>query len=138
MARRRFSYPLSLAIVVATLIALTGGWIAWWNYRSGVDNVRALAASLFDQISREAGNETTAFVMRAPPAAETLAGLARADGSPPTQLELSHRFEALLRANPSFAWVSYGDARGAFTGVHRIDGVIANPSAGRSSQTSSL
>src|SRR5450432_3927688 len=119
MARRRFSYPLSLAVVVATLIAITGGWIAWWNYRSGVDNVRALAASLFDQISREAGNETTAFVMRAPPAAEALAGLARADASPPTQLELSHRFEALLRANPSFAWVSYGDSSGTYTGVYR-------------------
>ena len=96
MGRRRFSYPLSLAVVVATLIAITGGWIAWWNYRSGVDNVRSLAATLFDQVSREAAGETTAFVLRAPPAAEALAGL-----GPATQPELAHRFEAVLRANPS-------------------------------------
>ncbi|CAN5557039.1 adenylate/guanylate cyclase domain-containing protein [soil metagenome] len=117
---RRFSYPLGLAVVVATLIAVTGGWIAWWNYRSGLENVRALAASLFDQISREAANETTAFVMRAPPAAEALARLASSDVTPLTQLELSHRFEALLRANPSFAWVSYGDSSGTYTGVNRL------------------
>ena len=65
MARRRFSYPLSLAVVVATLIAVTGGWIAWWNYRAGVKNVGTLAASLFDQISREAAGETTSFLLRA-------------------------------------------------------------------------
>ncbi|MEO8843445.1 MAG: hypothetical protein ABI591_09260 [Kofleriaceae bacterium] len=44
MARVRFSYPLSLAVVVATLIAITGGWIAWSNYRSGVDWRRSGAA----------------------------------------------------------------------------------------------
>ena len=43
MARRLFSYPVGLAVVVAALIATTGGFIAWWNYRTGVDNVRQLA-----------------------------------------------------------------------------------------------
>ena len=123
MARRRFSYPLSLAVVVATLIALTGGWIAWWNYRSGVDNVRELAASLFAGISREAAGETAAFVMRAPPAAEALANLGRADTDETTQQELAKRFEAVLRANPTFTWVSYAHWDGRFTGVYR-------PSAG--------
>ena len=128
MGRRRFSYPLSLAVVVATLIAVTGGWIAWWNYRSGVENVRALAQGLFDQISREADNETSAFVMRAPPAAAALAGLVRPDE---TQLELSHQCEAILRANPSFAWVSYADNTGTFTGVYRptAGGIKVNLSA---------
>ncbi len=116
MGRRRFSYPLSLAVVVATLIAITGGWIAWWNYRSGVENVRALAQGLFDQVSREADNETSAFVMRAPPAAAALASLVRPAAS---QLELAHQCEAILRANPSFAWVSYADTAGTFTGVYR-------------------
>ena len=49
-ARRLVSYPLSLALVVATLVTLTGGWIAWWNYRSGLANTRSLAFDLFGQL----------------------------------------------------------------------------------------
>ncbi len=118
MARRRFSYPISLAVVVATLIAATGGWIAWWNYRSGVDNVRSLAAALFDQISREAAGETTSFLMRAPPAGETLARLE--DASTPE--DKASRYLAVLVANPSFTWVSHGASDGTFVGVVRHAG----------------
>ena len=121
MARRRlFSYPLSLALVVAGLVSITGGWIAWWNYRAGLENTRALAGTLFDRIAQETADATAAFLGQAPPAAATLANLPDA-----TTDELAHRFLAVLGANPGFAWVSYGDARGGFTGVHRIDGKIA-------------
>ncbi len=119
MARRRFSYPLSLSVVVAVLIALTGGWIAWWNYRSGVRNVRDLAATMFDQISREAAGETTAFLMRAPPAAEALVGLGKGDDASITDVQIAMRYESVLRANPSFTWVSYADKAGKFIGVYR-------------------
>ena len=122
--RRRFSYPISLAVVVATLIAATGGWIAWWNYRSGVDNVRSLAAAMFDQISREAVGETTSFLLRAPPAGETLARIGSAPGASTTPEELAVRFEAVLRANPSFTWVSMGRDDGTFVGVVRTAGTI--------------
>ena len=62
MARRTFSYPLSLAVVVALLIMLTGGFIAWWNYRTGVTNVRQLAGRMFDQIARETVVQAEAFL----------------------------------------------------------------------------
>jgi len=119
MARRRFSYPISLAVVVATLIAITGGWIAWWNYRAGVKNVGTLATSLFDQISREAAGETLSFLMRAPPAGDALVGIAKHDSEATTEEDRARRFEAVLRANPSFTWVSYAQADGTFTGVYR-------------------
>lgn len=121
-ARRLFSYPLSLAVVVAALIAFTGGWIAWWNYRAGLANIRSLATGLFDQVARQAATGTEAFLLRAPPAAETLAGLAALDGpdGPEVGTEaLARRFVAVLRANAGFSWVSYSDEVGTFTGALR-------------------
>ncbi len=121
MSRRRlFSYPLSLALVVAGLVSITGGWIAWWNYRASLANTRELAGMLFDQVAHQTAEATAAFLDQAPPAAQTLGNFPDAPSD-----ELARRFLAVLRANPGFAWVSYGDAHGAFTGVHRIDGVIA-------------
>jgi adenylate cyclase len=118
-ARRLFSYPLSLAVVVAALIAFTGGWIAWWNYRAGLANIRSLAAGLFDQVARQAAGGTEAFLLRAPPAAVTLAGLAAHDGPEVGAEALARRFVAVLRANAGFSWVSYSDEAGAFTGAFR-------------------
>src|SRR4051812_31617288 len=70
--RRLVSYPLSLALVVAALVTLTGGWIAWWNYRSGLENTRSLAFDLFGNVARQTEVATEAFLAKAPPAAETL------------------------------------------------------------------
>lgn len=117
--RQLFSYPISLTVVVAALIAFTGGWIALWNYRAGLDNIRSLAAGLFDQVARQAATGTEAFLMRAPPAAETLAGLAALDDPSVTSDALARRFVAVLRANTGFSWVSYSDQTGAFTGAFR-------------------
>ena len=130
--RRLFSYPLSLAVVVAALVSATGGWIAWWNYRAGLANARELAGSLFRQVAHRAAARTEAFLGEAPPAARSLANLAMLD-DPAGQAEpgrlhpcpdvdsdaLARRFTAVLRANPGFTWVSYSDAGGAFTGAYR-------------------
>lgn len=121
MARRRlFSYPLSLALIVAALVSITGGWIAWWNYRAGLANTRELAAELFDRIAHQTADATAAFLDKAPPAAETVANLPGASTD-----DLARRFIAVLRANPGFTWVTYADETGAFTGATRIDGKIA-------------
>ncbi|MDQ3370703.1 MAG: cache domain-containing protein, partial [Myxococcota bacterium] len=116
-ARRLLSYPLSLAVVVAALIAATGGWIAWWNYRSGLANIRTLASGLFDQVARQTAGSTEAFLDRAPPAAAALAGIVAIDEGGPDALAL--RCLAVLRANEGFAWVSYSDRDGRFTGALR-------------------
>jgi adenylate cyclase len=118
-ARRLFSYPLSLAVVVAALIAATGGWIAWWNYRAGLDNIRELAAGLFDQVARQAASSTEAFLKRAPPAAESLAGMIALDRPQTSSDMMAKRCLAILRANEGFAWVSYADKLGTFTGAYR-------------------
>jgi adenylate cyclase len=118
-ARRLFSYPVSLSVVVAMLIAFTGGWIAWWNYRAGLANIRSLAADLFDQVARGAAGETEAFLLRARPAAAALDGLAALDDAAVTSDAIAQRFVAVLRANPGFSWVSYSDRNGTFTGALR-------------------
>ncbi len=122
MARRTFSYPISLAIVVATLIAITGGFIAWWNYRTGVDNVRQLAGRLFDQIAGTVKGQTEAFLQRAAPAAESLAGLAERE--PAAEREVLERCVTVLRANPTFKWVSYSHMDGQFLGAYRDGNAI--------------
>lgn len=130
MGRRLFSYPISLAVVVAALIATTGGFIAWWNYRTGVDNVRELAGRMFDQIAREAAGETEAFLRHAPPAAATLAAFI--DREPAAADPARSRLErclTVLRANPGFTWVSYSDRDGEFTGAYRTaEGLRVNHS----------
>ena len=123
--RRLFSYPLSLAVVIAMLIAATGGWIAWWNYRSGIANIRSLANDLFDQVARQTAGSTQAFLATAPPAANTLRGLAQLDPADLDRDALARRFVATLSANPQFAWVSYSDAHGAFVGATRTNDRIS-------------
>lgn len=117
MARRTFSYPISLAIVVATLIAITGGFIAWWNYRTGVNNVRSLAGRMFDQIARETKEQTEAFLLRAPPAAEVIASMAARE--PASDEDSLDRCISVLRANPGFKWVTYSLPDGRFMGAYR-------------------
>ena len=118
-ARRLVSYPISLAVVVAALIAATGGWIAWWNYRAGLENIRTLASGLFDQVARQTAASTEAFVRRAPPAAEGLAGIVALDRPQTSSDMMARRCIAVLRANEGFAWVSYSDKLGTFTGAFR-------------------
>lgn len=118
-ARRLFSYPLSLAVVVAGLIAATGGWIAWWNYRAGLDNIRTLAAGLFDQVAHQTAASTEAYLRRAPPAAAALAGIVALDRPQTSSDMMANRCLAVLRANEGLAWVSYSDRHGTFTGAFR-------------------
>lgn len=94
----------------------------------GVDNVRALAGRLFDQIARETKGETEAFLLRAPPAAETLAGITLDE--PPTPELALQRCITALRANPGFKWVTYSMPDGRFMGAYREgEAIIINRSS---------
>jgi adenylate cyclase len=118
-ARRLFSYPLSLAVVVAALIAATGGWIAWWNYRSGLENIRTLANGLFAQVARQTVDATESYLRRAPPAAESMAGTFAIDRPQTSSDMMARRCAAVLHANEGLAWVSYSDRAGTFVGATR-------------------
>ena len=121
MRRRRLvSYPFSLAVVVAALIAFTGGWIAWWNYRAGLANIRAWRRPLFDQIAAQSVQRHRAFLQRASPAADTLAGLE----SRRIRRICQRAARATVRGRVAgesglHVGISYSDAAGAFTGAFR-------------------
>ena len=115
--KRLVSYPLSLALVVAALILATGGWIAWWNYRAGLANTRALAFELFGQVAHQTADSTAAFLAKAPPAAETLRNFS-ADEPSAMESVIARREMSVLRANPSFTWVSFADPAGRFVGAY--------------------
>jgi adenylate cyclase len=118
-ARRQYSYPLSLAVVTALLVTATGGWISWWSYRSGRDNAKSSAGQLFDQVAREMAEASGSFLDRAPPAAETVSGLALLDRPGVGSDDIARRLTAILVANPTFSWVTESDHLGQFNGAYR-------------------
>ena len=114
--RRKFSYPMSLAVVVAALIALTGGWIAWWNYRAGVENVRELAGAVRSGRA-QAADETEAFLCahRRPPRRSR--GLAR-DEPPQPKPSLARCLSGAAR-EPALQVGELLRPDGTFTGAYR-------------------
>ncbi|CAG0981347.1 hypothetical protein ARNL5_02507, partial [Anaerolineae bacterium] len=77
-----------------------------------------LAGDLFAEVSRRTAARTQDLLLEAPRGLDTLAGLSPLAADEPSG-ELEGRLLATLRAHERLAWVSYGDARGAFTGVYR-------------------
>lgn len=121
----RVSFRVSLAVVVPLLVLAAGAFIAWWNYRSGRATVEKLSGELFRQVSGKTAERTREYLQRAAPAAETLRRLRALDDNALPREALARRFVAVLGANPGWAWVSYSDAAGAFTGAFRTpDGAL--------------
>src|SRR5262245_3468052 len=117
--KRAVGYPPSLAIAVAALCALTGGSIAWWNYRASKENAGELARALFDHVAEQTADATRDFLGHAPPAVETLRHTFPLVASELRPDALGRWLLAALRANPRFTWVSWSDSSGGFIGAYR-------------------
>ena len=116
---RGFSYRARLVAGVCGLVLLTGAAITWLAYRSARDSTRALADSLFREVSGHAVTHTRAFVLRAAPLVESLAQLADNGLALDDPERLTPQLLAVLKANPGLSWVSYSDESGSFTGANR-------------------
>jgi sigma-B regulation protein RsbU (phosphoserine phosphatase) len=116
---RGFSYRARLVAGVCGLVLLTGAAITWLAYRSARDSTRALADSIFREVSGHTVTHTRAFVLRAAPLVESLAQLADNGLALDDPERLTPQLLAVLKANPGLSWISYSDESGSFTGANR-------------------
>ena len=116
---RRVQYRVGLGVTVSLLVAGAIALVAW----ASLANTRAAIVELSDQQVREllTGLDTRVQdrfedAVTAAQLSEKLMGngVLRQDSD-----LLARHFTEVLRANPTFAWASYSDAMGNFTGAYR-------------------
>lgn len=123
--RWRVRYRVGLGLAVSLLVALTIAAVAWATFV----NTRAAIVSLTHQrvhdLLLHAGARVQSHMVAAVPAVELSRMLVR-DALLPNDAEtLARHFTLVLRANPTFSWVSYSDHEGTFTGAYRtLDGTL--------------
>jgi adenylate cyclase len=116
---RRVQYRVGLGVTVSLVVAGAIALVAWANLantRAAIieltdEQVRELLASLDTRVHDHLQDAVTALEL-----SETLMTNAVLGDDPDT---LARHFTEVLRANPTFAWASYSDALGDFTGAYR-------------------
>jgi adenylate cyclase len=116
---RRVQYRVGLGVTVSLLLASAVGLVAWTsiaNTRKAIleltgEQVRELLVSLDLRVRDHLQDAVTAAQL-----SEKLLsnGVLKED-----QDALARHFTEVLRTNPTFAWASYSDAMGDFTGAYR-------------------
>ena len=116
---RRVQYRVGLGVTVSLLVAGAIGLVTWatlGNTRAAIvdetdQQVRGLLAEL-DLDVRDQLQDAAAAVSLS----ESLMSKAVLRDDPDL---LARHFTEVLRANPTFAWASYSDHQGSFTGAYR-------------------
>jgi adenylate cyclase len=116
---RRVQYRVGLGVTVSLLLASAVGLVAWASFT----NTHNAIIDLTDEQVREvlAGLDLRVrdHLQDAVTAAQLSETLLDNGSLPQDQDALARHFTAVLRANPAFAWASYSDAMGDFTGAYR-------------------
>src|ERR1041384_3971855 len=132
MARAGKGLPLrpTWVTVVVGLILLTAGTVGYSAYSSSSRVLSHLWHAFSAEIAANATQRTLRFLEPAVPAVALEEQLARDGVLEPWSKRMAalEYFEDVLLANPSFTWVSYGSADGAYIAVHRTAAVP--PAAG--------
>jgi adenylate cyclase len=116
---RRVQYRVGLGVTVSLLLASTVALVAW----ASLANTRAAIVELTDEQIRELLTSLDLRVREhlqsAITAAELSEKLLRTAVLHEDRDVLARHFTEVLRANPTFAWASYSDELGNFTGAYR-------------------
>ncbi len=116
---RRVQYRVGLGVTVSLLLASAVGLVAWASFT----NTHQAIVDLTDQQVREILTGLDLRVREHLQSAVTAAQLSEQLLSNAVLSEnqdvLARHFTEVLRANPTFAWDSYSDAMGDFTGAYR-------------------
>jgi adenylate cyclase len=122
---RRVQYRVGLGVTVSLLLASTVALVAW----ASLANTHAAIIELTDQQVRELLTSLDIRVREHLQSAVTAAELSERLLSNAILREdrdvLARHFTEVLHANPTFAWASYSDELGNFTGAYRApDGTL--------------
>jgi len=116
---RRVQYRVGLGVTVSLLLASTVALVAW----ASLANTRAAIIELTDEQVRELLTSLDIRVREHLQSAVTAAELSEKMLNNAVLREdrdvLARHFTEVLRANPTFAWASYSDELGNFTGAYR-------------------
>jgi len=121
----RVRYRVGLGVAVSLLVTAAVGAVAWATFL----NTRASVVQLTHERVRElllgTGVRVQSHMLRAVPAVEVSRMLVRESLVRSDVEALARQFVVVLRANPTFSWVSYSDEQGNFTGAYRtVDGKL--------------
>lgn len=117
-AGARLSFRASLLVVLPLLVLSTSGLITLRSWLTTQRTIDGVSAAIFREVTRQTANRTRAHLGAAAPTLDVLAALeTRAVRA--RDAAVLPRLLAMLRANPGYSWVSYGDREGAFTAAYR-------------------
>ena len=120
MARRGVSFKISLILAIPSLVLATGALLIWQEHRAAAAGMTDLSRRLFDSVSRVVVADTRAHLQAAVPASVTLADQIRGGLLDITSRnQLVEAMLPILRANPTFKYVSFSNAEGEITSVYR-------------------
>jgi len=117
-AGRAISYRLSLVLYITALVALTGATLTLFALHNAANVAASTAVMVFRRASVTAAGQTRSYVLRAVPLAKSLEALAGNGLDVNNSDVLAHQLASVLRVNPQFTWISYGDKQGSFIGAH--------------------
>ena len=116
---RRVQYRVGLGVTVSLLLASTVALVAW----ASLANTHAAIVELTDEQVRDLLTSLDVRVREHFQSAVTAAELSEKLLNNAVLREdrdvLARHFTEVLRANPTFAWASYSDEMGNFTGAYR-------------------
>jgi adenylate cyclase len=118
-------YRLGLGAAVGLLVTVTVAAVAWATYVNTRAAILELTRDRIGELLVQTGARVQGHMLAAVPAVELSRMLARDALLPDDRAALARHFVLVLRANPTFSWVSYSDEAGSFTGAYRtLDGIL--------------
>lgn len=116
---RLIRYRVGLGVATSLVVAAAVTAVAWTDYL----NTRAAMVSVTDErmdaLLRDLGERVENHMMQASRAVELSRMLVRDSLAPGDRDGMARQFTLMLRASPSFSWVTYNDEHGNFTGAYR-------------------
>lgn len=116
---RRVQYRVGLGLTVSLLLASAVGLVAWASFTNTHKAILELTNEQVREVLTGLDLRVRDHLQSAVTAAELSEKLLANTVLREDQDVLARHFTEVLRANPTFAWASYSDAMGDFTGAYR-------------------